>query len=207
MNEYLEQVKELIPDLNKEWPYRGVGSIDAFEKRRELTRKYSWAIPTDEALDLLVKYAPLVEIGAGTGYWAHLLEQRGVEIHAYDAYPPDGTHLPEGDYGEEKFGGRSFYHAGHNSYTHIRLGNQRKLKGYKARWNLFLCWPPMSNMAYQALLYHRGRYVVYIGESHWGCNADDAFFHRLDHKYNHVESVSIPQWDGLHDVLDVYERK
>eukprot|EP00897_Mesotaenium_endlicherianum_P009382 jgi/Mesen1/8472/ME000478S07970 len=57
-----------------------------------LRRIYSWAVPTGEAIDAIVKSAPggVLEIGAGTGYWAHLLRQRGVQVAAYDLQPLDG---------------------------------------------------------------------------------------------------------------------
>ena len=31
---------------------------------------------------------PVVEMGAGTGYWTALLRQKGVDVVAYDAHPP-----------------------------------------------------------------------------------------------------------------------
>ena len=43
--------------------------LDLGERRRELASLFSWAIPTDAALELLARYAPLVECGAGMGYW------------------------------------------------------------------------------------------------------------------------------------------
>ncbi|GLE01415.1 hypothetical protein PINS_up010245 [Pythium insidiosum] len=49
---------------------------------------YAYATPTDAALDVIAKYAPLVEMGAGTGYWSAMLQQRGVDIAAFDACPP-----------------------------------------------------------------------------------------------------------------------
>ncbi len=32
--------------------------------RRKLTRKYSWAVPNEKALQTITKYTPLIEIGA-----------------------------------------------------------------------------------------------------------------------------------------------
>lgn len=32
---------------------------------------------------------PVVEMGAGTGYWAALLQQRGVDVVALDRHPPE----------------------------------------------------------------------------------------------------------------------
>ena len=51
--------------------------LDLGERRRELASLFSWAIPTDAALDVFDRYAPLVECGAGMGYWTALLRARG----------------------------------------------------------------------------------------------------------------------------------
>jgi hypothetical protein len=46
-------------------------------------------------LAIIAQFSPLIEIGAGTGYWCYLLRQRGVTIWPYDNRPPvlniDGT--------------------------------------------------------------------------------------------------------------------
>ena len=55
-----------------------------------LVHLFSWAIPSDEALDTIARYAPIVEVGAGTGYWAKLLEDRGVDIAASDRLAEGG---------------------------------------------------------------------------------------------------------------------
>ena len=34
------------------------------------------------------EHSPLVEVGAGTGYWAALLRGRGARVFAYDRDPP-----------------------------------------------------------------------------------------------------------------------
>ena len=43
-----------------------------------LRRRYAWAIPDERALRVLAHYGPVVEIGAGKGYWCALLRARGV---------------------------------------------------------------------------------------------------------------------------------
>lgn len=52
-------------------------------------RTYGFAIPTDDALEHIEPPSPggIVEIGAGTGYWAHLLDRRGVDVRAFDIDP------------------------------------------------------------------------------------------------------------------------
>ena len=55
-----------------------------------LQHAFAHAVPSAEALDAVAALdTPVVEIGAGTGYWAALLEQRGVDVVALDATPPE----------------------------------------------------------------------------------------------------------------------
>lgn len=59
--------------------------------RTELVRKYSWAIAAPQAIAFIVETLngrSVVEMGAGTGYWAWMLEQCGVSVIAYDIAPP-----------------------------------------------------------------------------------------------------------------------
>ena len=50
-------------------------------------RLYSFATPTPQALDLLASLGDIVEVGAGTGYWAAALRARGVDVLAFDIAP------------------------------------------------------------------------------------------------------------------------
>ena len=53
-----------------------------------LARLYAFAVPNTAALAELSTHAPIVEIGAGTGYWASQLKNMGVDVVAYDVKPP-----------------------------------------------------------------------------------------------------------------------
>jgi len=52
-----------------------------------------YATPSNEALATLAEHAPLVEVGAGTGYWSAVLQQRGVDIVTFDSEPPSADML------------------------------------------------------------------------------------------------------------------
>lgn len=164
------------------WPYRYF-----------CTRFYSWAIPTEEALECITEFGPILEVGAGNGYWAYLLQNMGVDVVAVDRHPP----RPES---------KNVY--GHNTrYTHVRKGNSRAPLKYPGR-TLMLCWPPYATpLAYDALRSYSGEYLIYIGEGTGGCNGDDRFFNALHDDWKHVRYQSIPQWPGIHDGLNVYRRK
>lgn len=215
--EYTEQLDLEYDNLFEAWRVRDKRSVDGIMERiiqREYyTKKYAWAIPTVEALECIGKYGPLVEIGAGTGYWAYELRKRGVTIEAYDQYPPDGTEWTDEEleaYQQKdgKHPGKSWYHRGADSWTEVRQGTPEILKTYSREWNLFLCWPPYAtDMAAYALGYHRGDFICYVGEDDGGCNGDHLFWKLLHKLYDQVEYENIPQWPGIHDYVAIYHRK
>ena len=57
------------------------------EVRKKLIWAYSWAVPSDEAVWALAELGPIVELGAGTGYWAWLIAQAGGKARAIDRAP------------------------------------------------------------------------------------------------------------------------
>lgn len=161
--------------------------------RHELTAKYAWAVPTPEAIDAIAKLSPIVEVGAGAGYWAWLLRQAGAEVHAFDIAPPPGAN----GYGHTR------------AWSEVRQGDARKaMAGGRRTHTLFLCWPPYSDpMAHTALLAHRGEHVVYVGEGPDGCTGSDEFHDLLHTRYEQVEEPEIPRWWGLHDYCTIYRRR
>lgn len=159
--------------------------------RDHLATEYAWAIPSDEAIQALVEAGPIVEIGAGTGYWASLVAKAGGTIVAYDAHPPQ---------------------SGTNPYRHrrawfdVREGGPEKVTSHPQH-TLFLCWPPYkSPMAHAALSAYTGKRVVYVGEF-WGCTGDDAFHDLLSDQFEEGRYVKLPQWRGIHDAMMIFERK
>ena len=59
------------------------------EALNALAQRYSYVFPDDHALATIARLGPLVEMGAGTGYWAFCLRALGVDIVAVDQAPPD----------------------------------------------------------------------------------------------------------------------
>lgn len=158
--------------------------------RGELVRKFAWAIPNDRALDLLSRNAPIVEMGAGRGYWAWVLRNGGVDIDAYDGFERGG------------FG----YTATH-VWTDVTPGGPEILSEYPKDHTLFLCWPPYDDMfAVQCLIEYRGNDIIYIGESSMGCTANATFFWMLSQIYEEVDNLEIPYWYGIHDMMHHYKK-
>jgi len=162
-------------------------------EREKLTNRFSWAIPSESALSAIAAVGPIVEIGAGSGYWAMLLRERGVDIIAYDANPP------------RKGADANHWHVDTPTWTEVIEGSPFDAGKHPDR-TLFLCWPPMSYMAHNALRSYRGQRVIYIGEGGGGCTADDLFDADLEREWTEESEVSLPQWYGIHDWLRIYTR-
>jgi len=162
------------------------------------TDKYAWAIPNDDALLEIAKYTPVVEIGAGTGYWAWLLRQLGVDILAFDKNPPNQT-------------SKSQFHPNADTWTEVLSGDESVLDPIDNR-TLFLCWPPSNHpMAFDTLSRFRGSTFLFVGEDWPRCTTgNEDFFRLLTRDWALEDDCSkawIPHWPGRNDFLWVYHRK
>lgn len=185
-NPYLEKFQALHKLPDHAFNHR----IEYADYRLELTRRYAWGVPGDQALDALQLLAPLVEIGAGKGYWASLLQSKGTDVLAFDACPPSAL------------AGNPYCEAG--TFTRVQRGSHTVAEQYPER-TLFLCWPPENNeMASQTLRSYKGATVAYVGDP--GCTGTNAFFTQLREDFTLVRTIPIPQYAGLQDQLWIYKR-
>ena len=61
-----------------------------------LRRCIAHAVPSTQCLKAISKLGPVIEVGAGAGYWTAMLQERGVDAVAYDLDPPDPEVLTNG---------------------------------------------------------------------------------------------------------------
>jgi hypothetical protein len=186
-NPYLKVLKEhkLIKKYYDE-VFSPMAALRGYDSRDHLVQYYSWAIPNRAALNALSKISPIIEIGAGLGYWAYLLNKRKIKIKCFDnfSWPIKGS-----------------------KWFPIEKGTYTALTKSKAK-TLFLCWPPYKNsVAYKCLKTFKGDFVAYIGEGHGGCTGDDGFHEELEKSWKTMKVVHIPQWSGIHDRLEIYKRR
>jgi hypothetical protein len=173
--------------------------LPTFRKyRKPYQDKYSYAIPNEEALSTLSEFAPLVEVGAGTGYWAWLLRQRGTDIICYDSSPPSP------DSGQNQFHPRA------RCWSQVLEGDETVVDRHPER-TLFLCWPPLrDSMAYRALARYRGNIFVGVFEAPQanginGSTADDQFMNLLKQSWSLIRRVDLPHWELCWDALFVFQ--
>lgn len=187
MNEYLHEYQELVkatagPPWAKE--------LARYSKRRDFVLKYAFAIPDDEAIEKIAKFSPILELGAGAGYWAMLLRQAGAEVLAVDKRKP--THGMR----------RALW-----SPVGVTTSAAKKAAKHSRTHSLMFCWPSMDDWCEKALEAYTGQHVIYIGEGKGGCTGTDDFHDILDNLYEQIDYQWIPQWDGIHDQLTIYRRK
>lgn len=157
--------------------------------RRYLTAWIAFSVPTDEAIRAVAALSPIIEIGAGTGYWAWMLEHVGADVLAFDYKLTDNDYTEEGVF-----------------WTEVRHGDETEPGNHPER-ALLLCWPPYdSDMGINCLHAYEGHTLAYVGEHYGGCCANDAFFAELDHHWEQVEEYGLPQWYGMHDYLTIWRR-
>lgn len=186
-NPYLNKVEE------NDYEQDGVLSIEGYKRgkesphtRMELISEYSWAIPNEEAILTIVDYSPIIEIGAGTGYWASLVEKVGGDIIATDDMSREDQYNSE--------------------FFNVLDRNAKIASEYPER-TLFLCWPEYDDpMGETALKSYEGENVILVGEDMGGCTGCDGMYRELGSNWEIVEDVSIPNWYGIKDYLQVYER-
>src|SRR5882724_7117397 len=61
-------------------------SPDWLKLKAAIAGHFAWAVPTEDAIQTVSKYSTrVVEIGAGSGYWAWTMRQAGIAVVAFDA--------------------------------------------------------------------------------------------------------------------------
>ena len=192
---------------------------DIEQKRTALIARYGFAIPTDQALEAISRCSPegVLEIGAGTGYWAHLLGQRGVDVQAFDLEPAPSV--------------QNRWFAGTRPWHPVRRGDHDVAGRHPGR-TLLIVWPTKNEIwaATAVERYHDagGDCLVYVGEGPGGRTGDDVFHALLgelstciqceygsltspcichaETRWHRTEVIALPHWPGYHDDLHIYTR-
>lgn len=189
-NPYYNEFVALHADIGMTTNERGwfPNDVKYFDIRQSMVFRYAWAVPNMEAIEAIVALnKPVVEMAAGSGYWAWLLTQAGADVTAYDRTPSKWE----------------------TRYLKVKRGTPKKLVEWAGRdYALMLCWPPYADTcARDALEAYTGDTVIYVGEGFGGCTGDNTFHAWLRNKWDAIDTVGIPQWYGMRDRLMIYKRK
>jgi hypothetical protein len=166
-------------------------AADSEEALLRLAQRYAYVFPSDSALAVLGNLGPLVEVGAGTGYWAHRLRSIGVDIVAFDQTPVDGERANR-------------YHSWTRPWTYVEAGDQTVLPAHTDR-SLFLCWPPLFSSLGDCLLHYAGDTVACIGDGGYRTARLDG----LNQAFTMLASVPVRALDpcpGVQARLTIWKR-
>lgn len=185
------------PFPNRAQPLLNAGRVTGrrLHLRQELRAHYAYSIPTAEAIQRLVSLGPLVEIGAGLGYWAHLIDQMGGDIICYDK-----QRSTENQYTTDR-----------SAYFPVKEGKETAAAMHPER-ALVLMWPSdynqdrgWSDRALETHIEAGGDAFALVGEGKGGASGSTRLFDLAEKTYGRPDVIGLPRFEGLHDALFVYQ--
>lgn len=179
MNEY----KKKFEELQDRDTFRGQ---QWFGERQRLVEEYAWAVPTKRAIEYIAEFGNIIEVGAGNGYWASLIDGAGGTVEATDIDPPSET----------------YHHIRELSADDVRSRYMDEIER-----SVLLVWPPHGEGVAKTIVNGSPNNLLYVGEPRGGCTGDEAFFDALDERYTLITKIGIPSYEGINDNLYHYARK
>lgn len=174
---------------------------------QDLLSSLSWvfahAIPNEDSIDVIRKHTPIVEMFAGSGYWASVLISEGCDIEAFD----DFSFFRE----KVRYSNKEYCRCPNSFFwTKIEEGTPSVLSNKKYdKYTLMLCWPPDDGDGKDAadcLKYYGGKTLIYIGQEEGGCTAGKKFFEMIDKEWDLDEELALPSWPKYESSLFLYNK-
>eukprot|EP01083_Nonionella_stella_P077180 210603_1 len=207
-NEYLKEFKRVQAAMPKDMHRLLDPSLDD-QRRSELfdcldpdpAERFSWAVPDERALRICAEFSPIVEVGAGRGYWGKLLLDRGVDYVGFDHVLPD----PEDEI---------------QNWCDIQKGSEEVLESTEHQnRTLFLCYPDdfehsEESLGLKCLEVFKGDTVIIVGEmlgetvlqNPWGKTVSSECQEELNANFHKILQVPLPSWQCSQDSLTVWKR-
>lgn len=207
-NAYWEAVRNHVNPTGSLWrtpevdPYRSMphgdnADYDTWAKntpqRHDHVARYSWTITDPATVGFVVQHSGgrMVDPMAGTGWWAHILAEHGVDVACSDLAP-----------------GTNHWHDGQPLWAPVAAAPAVDAVAAHPDRTLFLAWPPYDRPdGVDTVRAYAGQRLILIHEGEGGCIGDDALFAELDTNWVEMADHVPVQWFGMHDRITVYDRK
>jgi hypothetical protein len=132
---------------------------------QSLQHLVGYATPTNAVLELLAKdYAPIVEVGAGNGYWsAALQELYGADVVAYDLEPPPPPSPMMNTNDDDANTNQNLFSFANRAFTNVQRGTCASIFQQQqdtttttaiSKRSLLLIWPNNPDQVDNAQLYY-----------------------------------------------------
>jgi len=166
----------------------------AMVQRRHFSINVSWSLPCTEAVEAIASSCwrtwpttGIIDVCAGTGYWAAVLLQAGLQVTAVDIQPPRPRNFrfPRSEV--------------------LCMDGVHALACYPGR-DVFMSWPPYDDPfgANVVRAMKPGQRLYFVGE-YEGCTGDGYLFRVLEEDFTEIQNVNIPRFEALYDSLFIYE--
>jgi len=194
-NPFLEEVLDVVRDLKaRECDV----SMELNIRRGDIIMEYAFSIPCYSILEKIAHYSPILEIGAGSGYWAMCLSELGADVIALDKRPPEEAQPWDWQSGNAWFD---------DTWYAVDEGDEKSAALFPDR-ALFMAWPmPFDPMAYNTLHHYKkagGHTLIYLGDPK---SSGDERFHDELKKHKLLEEHEVMGWPRMPEVLQVYSLK
>lgn len=169
-------------------------AMDNIPHRHNMVSEYSWTIPDPASVAFVYQHCAghkILDPLAGTGYWANLLSQMGVDIIAADAAP-----------------GTNGWHKGKELHYPMFTDDAVDSVLMHRDRMIILSWIPYgSDLGTEVLENYALNRFITIGEEDFGCCGTEEFWAGVRKGWDEIASHRPIQWFGMHDFITVWERK
>lgn len=195
--------------------------------KTDVLRCFPEYIPTDKAIDTLKKYEPILEIGAGNGYWAYVLDKADCDILPTDILPHDVSYnndLPDDFFdkvGTQEYNMLEVDRSGENHETpYVNIGDNKtpSVPWYEVEiadhsvvseyqnHNIFICHPVAEPWTEDMLdMINKSQKFILVAEWYPGADATPAFYNKLKN-WKLLETFPVYDWQSQHAHGYVFEK-
>lgn len=193
----------------------------------EVLTAYPEYVPTDSAIETILQYEPILEVGAGAGYWAFVLSEAGGDVLPTDMLPSD-VEIPDKSFWDAVGTGqnnhielpRTGIHSVNNADYNDELANDKypntpwsevaiadhSIVQSHSNHTIMSCHPPAEEWTEDLLDFiDEQQKFIFIGEWYPGPDATPMFFKTLT-KWNLLETFPVYDWGSMHAHGYVFEK-
>jgi len=158
--------------------------------RGQYSHRFGYGIPCSEAIDHIAELGPLIEVGAGNGFWTYWLRRAGCDVVAADPQAPDP-------------------YTGHAWIDDMLIEDGVQAVLRNPGRSILMVWPRYDTL-WPTHVVHAMRatqVLCYVGEGPFGASAHPSTFAALQARgFTLTRLLSVPNWPMSSGHLAIYAK-